>query len=427
MRPIAEPDWAEAYRETAAHLRRAAGESRLFLSGFCTCIDRLVTLEEAAAALLASEDGDAAGLGRELLRRAEAGIGGEVRSESRAARLLLERIGGRAGLGGTAAQAAYALAQLGAPVLLALEDRTAEQIALLHPGILIATDAGLVRAGELVPETAEGKPAHVIVEYLAGRAVAGIVPRRTTRVIVRFADDGMDHDARFVAASRRLASEAAGAIFAGFNAIPGGERDATLARAAAIAGSWLAGGLALVHLELGDFPNPDDRPAVLAGLAGSFTSLGMSLSELGALLPGDAPVRDKARDVAEMLGVERVSIHADDWALAVTRGDPWRERQALLAGCLLAASRAAAGRPVVPEALPPGVRFHLPHPAFAEADGWYDVSCPAPWLERPASTIGLGDTFVAGTMLVLGRARDEQRSSQSSPFETRARDRRRSV
>jgi len=32
------------------------------------------------------------------------------------------------------------------------------------------------------------------------------------------------------------------------------------------------------------------------------------------------------------------------------------------------------------------------------------VSCAAPYLERPAGTIGLGDTFLAGTLLVLGGA-----------------------
>jgi ADP-dependent phosphofructokinase/glucokinase len=32
------------------------------------------------------------------------------------------------------------------------------------------------------------------------------------------------------------------------------------------------------------------------------------------------------------------------------------------------------------------------------------VCCPAPYLEKPAATIGLGDTFLAGTLLVLGGA-----------------------
>jgi ADP-dependent phosphofructokinase/glucokinase len=405
MRPLAEPDWPQAYADAAARLPRIAAASSVILCGCGACVDRLVTLDEAAPALLASAEPLSVQLGHELLRRAAAGIGGEILSRATKAPALPDRLGARRSLGGTAAQAAYALAQLGAPVLLALQDRTAEQIALLHPDILIATDAGLARAGTLAPAQAQGRPPHLIVEYVEGRAVSGIVPPRSTRIIVRFADDGMDNDPHFVVASRRLAAAAASGILAGFNAIPADALDATLAVAAGIAESWRTAGLAALHLELGDFPNLAHRKSVLAALAGRFTSLGMSLSELGSLLPGAEPVAAKARYLAQAFGAERVAIHADEWALTLTRGDPRREQQALLAGCLLAASRAAHGRPNVPDALPAGARLHLPHPSFAEADGWYEVSCPAPWLPRPASTIGLGDTFVAGTMLLLGRAR----------------------
>ncbi|MGH7122212.1 MAG: ADP-dependent glucokinase/phosphofructokinase [Acetobacteraceae bacterium] len=407
MRPIAEPDWRQAYVESAARLRRAAANSRLILCGGSACIDRLVTLEEAAPLLLASAEPAAILLGSELLRRARAGIGGEIVSRSAEALALPDHLGARSSLGGTAAQAAYALAQLGAPVLLALQDRTEAQIALLHPDILVATGKGLVRAGSLTPEPARGRPQHLIVEYVEGRGVAGIVPSRSTRVIVRFADDGMDHDRDFVTASEHLAAEAACGILSGFNAIPPGDLNATLAAAVALARSWRDVGIAALHVELGDFPNQSDRDAVLAALAGYFTSLGMNYHELEALLPADVPVVARVGTLARRLGAERVAVHADEWALTATRRDPCREQQALLAGCLLAASRAMHGRPHVPDAPPDGARFHLPYPALAEADGWYAVSCPAPWLPRPASTIGLGDTFVAGTMLVLGRACNE--------------------
>ncbi len=408
MKPIAEPDWSQAYGESAARLRRVAARSRLILSGFCACIDWLVTLDEIVPVLLASLDPDAVLLGRELLRRAEAGVGGELLSRSVETPPLADKLGSRRSLGGTAAQAAYTFAQLGAPVLMALQDRTKEQIALLHPDIMIAMEHGLVRAGVLPPQHARGKAPHIIVEYVRDRAVAGIVPPRSTRVIVRFADDGMDRDPYFVSASRSLAGDAACGILAGFNAIPADELEATLAEASEIAKSWRDAGLAVIHLELGDFPNRSHRQSVIDGLSGRFTSLGMNYNELFSLLPGPDSVHTKARYLAEILGVQRIAIHADDWALTMTRGDPWREQQALLAGCLLAASRAAHGKPIVPDAPPQGASFRLPHPAFAEEEGWYAVSCPAPWLPRPASTIGLGDTFVAGTMLMLGRAKDER-------------------
>lgn len=416
MRPIAESEWPEAYRETARSLRSAGAASRLILSGCSACVDRLVTLAEAAPLLLASEDAEAVLLGRELLRRAAAGIGGEVLFHSKAAITLPDRLGAMRRLGGTAAQAAYALAQLGAPVLLALEDRSAEQLELLHPEILIATEDGLTRAAMIAPCASRGRLPHLIVEYAEGQAVAGIVPPRSTRVIVRFADDGMEHDPHFIAASRRLAAAAGCGILGGFNAIPAAAFGADLAEAAGLADSWRAAGLASLHLELGDFVRPADRGAVLGALAGRCTSLGMSFSELCSLLPGEEPVRAKAKYLAETLGLERVAIHADAWALTLTRSDPWHEQEALLAGCLLAASRAALGRPHVPDGPPAGARFRLPHPAFAEEAGWYAVACPAPWLARPASTIGLGDTFVAGTMLALGRRRHEPASHPDIPI-----------
>ena len=42
---------------------------------------------------------------------------------------------------------------------------------------------------------------------------------------------------------------------------------------------------------------------------------------------------------------------------------------------------------------------HEPITACA-GSGWRIVCCAAPYLSKPASTIGLGDTFTAGTMLV---------------------------
>lgn len=411
MIPRAEPDWHQAYVETVARLPRVAAQSRLILCGCCTCVDRVLTLEQAVRVLLASAEQEAERLGRELLRRAEAGTGGELLFPSGAAATLLEQLSARPSLGGTAAQAAYALAQLGAPVLLALQDRTAEQIALLHPNILVATEDGLTRADSLTPQRTPGRPPHFIIEYIEGRAVAGIVPPRSTRVIVRFTDDGMDHDPCFIRASGCFARGAACGILAGFNAIPGDELEPSLAEASAIAESWRTAGLATIHLELADFPNSAHRQAVIAALGGHVISLGMNYNELSSLLPEDDPVPVKARHLAEVLGVTRIAVHADEWALTVTRGDSQREQQALLAGCLLAASRAAHGRPIVPTALPQDASFRIPYPAFAENDGWYAVACPAPWLPRPASTVGLGDTFVAGTMLMLGRACDEPESS----------------
>ena len=46
----------------------------------------------------------------------------------------------------------------------------------------------------------------------------------------------------------------------------------------------------------------------------------------------------------------------------------------------------------------------MPLEKFSKSGERFIVCCASPYLERPVATIGLGDTFLAGTLLVLGRA-----------------------
>ena len=57
-------------------------------------------------------------------------------------------------------QAAWSLAVLGAPAVLALRDRSAAQLSVLHPAIRLCGDA----TGAAAP----GYPPHFILEYTAG-------------------------------------------------------------------------------------------------------------------------------------------------------------------------------------------------------------------------------------------------------------------
>jgi ADP-dependent phosphofructokinase/glucokinase len=95
-------------------------------------------------------------------------------------------------------------------------------------------------------------------------------------------------------------------------------------------------------------------------------------------------------------------VHADDWAMSATRRDPAQEREALMMGCLMASARAANGTLTVPQTLPAEAHFETP-PAEETQDGWHIVSCPSPHVDRPRTTLGLGDTFMAGCLLVLGQ------------------------
>jgi ADP-dependent phosphofructokinase/glucokinase len=87
----------------------------------------------------------------------------------------------------------------------------------------------------------------------------------------------------------------------------------------------------------------------------------------------------------------------------LTREDPERELDALAMGCLLASARAEAGWPVAKPHTPAAAGFACPPSppiSVCAGSGWHIVCCATPYLRDPASTVGLGDTFTAGTMLV---------------------------
>jgi len=157
-------------------------------------------------------------------------------------------------------------------------------------------------------------------------------------------------------------------------------------------------GLEVIHHELSEFPTLARlHEAVRLGLA---TSIGLSLSELYTLTNSRGDPGLLAQQIASQYGPCRVIVHADHWALSVHQGDPEHQKQILVPGNAFAAARATNGRPTaildpVKEAV---FAADLP-PSGVLGDGWQATCVPAPYLHRPASTIGLGDTFCAGALL----------------------------
>ena len=409
-------DWRRTYEALIAGLPDVVRRARLTLCGFSACVDVYLSLHDVDSVAADAKGTPAAALFAELKQRAKTGIGGELRAEwPDGPRWLPRHLRGRLGLGGTGAQAAQLLATLGAPALLALADRSLEQLQVIHPDVELASAGGLVRRKDIRPSRL-GAPPHIIFEFTAGRTVDGVLVGRSSRVIVRFNDSDLQHDGHFDRLSAELAGSAGAGILSGFNELPPARTKAEHAFVLRTAEAWRARGLGTIHLELGDFPNEAMRDEALAALAPAATSFGASLSELDGLFPASDPVAERAIAVAERFGFSRVCIHADHWALAVTRGDPEIERTALLTGCLVAAARAAAGQIVVPQSIPEGAELNpLPFPATHRSGGWHVLAVPSPYLARPAATIGLGDTFLAGTLLVLGADADRSGAAATSP------------
>jgi ADP-dependent phosphofructokinase/glucokinase len=401
---VPNPTWVRAYGDLIDQLPAYAAHARWTLCGLQACVDAFISLHAADALLDAAAPPPAVALAAELTRRAAAGIGGEIRVDWPEGPDWLDRaLAPRPALGGTGPHTARVLTTLGAPALLALGCRDAEQLGVVDGTISLASAGRPVPAAQIAPVGA-GRPKIYIFEYTAGRSVGPVTPPRSSRVIVRFTDPGIESDPEFDAVSVALAPRAGAGLLAGFNAIGRGDLAGAVRRAHALAARWRAGGVGVVHLELAGYDAPALRDSVIAGLSDVITSLGMSHSEYQDLVAGPAPTEATVRDYAATLGIERVCVHADTWALAATRGDAGQERAALMMGCLLAGTRAALGRPAVPRAVPQGAQFETAPPqSAADAGGWRVVSVAAPYLAHPETTLGLGDTFTAGCLLVLGQ------------------------
>ena len=398
--------WREQYEALIGRLPEIVGRSRLMVAGFSTCVDIYLSFHEALSALSAAsrECAEGAAMLAELTRRATTGVGGELFVDwPDGPRWIDGHVAGRQAIGGTSAQAAYMLAELGATALIAIEDRSRRQLAVLHPQTLAATDFGVVPVSALPEGQGTERAPHYIFEFTAGEMIDTRQVPRSTRTIVRFDHDELQRDAAFVHASVERAAEAGAGMLCGFNEMPPERADAELDYAVGVAEAWRAAGLALVHLELGDFPGHVLRDETIRRLLPAATSMGMSLSELAGLTQAGEQPETAAIRLAETFELDRVCVHADEWAFAVTRGDVDRESEALQVGCLLAATRAANGYFTVPHRLPDGARLLAPPLSSSRRRGdWSIACCPAPYLDKPAATIGLGDTFLAGVLLVLG-------------------------
>jgi ADP-dependent phosphofructokinase/glucokinase len=404
--------WGVAYADLVGRLPGLVGNARLTLCGLNVCIDAVAELHDAAALLEQRANPHAFALAGELKRRVAKGIGGEIRVDWPEGPAWLEqRLRLTTALGGTSAHAALVLATLGAPALLALADRSKEQLGHIHPAVLLAENDHPIRVDDIVRRGAS-RPKIFIFEYTAGRAVGAVVPTRSSRIIVRFGDPGVEDDPEFERVSARLARMAGAGVVSGFNAAALSQLPRAIEVGRRIASSWRAADMPTVHLELAGYVSDAARDSVLEGLRGAITSLGMSHSEYLALGLDAADLTAGMVACGNRFGLRRVCVHADHWAAAATLDHPAHERDALQMGCLLASTRAEAGRPVHPTAIPKAAVFNdTPFEGTLDRGAWTAVCCAAPYLARPATTLGLGDTFTAGCLLVLGQQRpDEVRS-----------------
>lgn len=404
MTAVAHMTWQEIYGQAAERLSARVGVARLIFTGTSACVDAIFRMDAGRLSRLLDQPVAGSGPGGDLaarvLSRITQGRGGELVTRWPGGPAWVCGLLGqpdRHQVGGTGPQASWALAAIGARSVLALADRSAEQLAVIDPRAGLCAGGMIAAAGSLTPSGIPAKLPHCILEFTAGTGHAGMVIPRSSRIILRFGDEPIERDEQYRTVTTDLAAAAGAGLVSGLNGPPDADR-AGQVWIRELADEWSTAGLAVIHHELGEFPSPQRLRAAAA--LGTVTSLGMSLSELFMLAGTQGDPRSLARDAALRYGVPRVIVHADDWALAVHRGDPQHETNVLLAGNLVAAARARAGQPAATLSPPAEACYTdvLP-PAGALAGGWQVTSVPAPYLPQPAGTIGLGDTFTAGILL----------------------------
>jgi len=407
---------AVAYRDLAARLPAMAAGAPVTFCGMSACVDATITMGDMAPLLEATEPPGAVAFAKLVKSRAAQGIGGEVRVEwPEGPAWLTQRLAPRYSLGGTGPHASWVLSTLHAPAVLNLGDRSEHMLSHLPEHVLLAEGGALLPAAQVTRRGVQ-RPNIFIFEYTAGVPVGDVVPARSTRIIVRFDDPGLEHDVDFEAASIESGADAGSGLVAGFGAISAAELAGELDRVFSLTRKWHAAGMPHIHLEMSGIDTSRQRDMLLEAAAeGCLTSIGMSQSEFIDIFPESADTAilpSKMAELGERLRLRRVCVHADHWAASVTLDDPRIERDALMAGCLLSSCRAAAGRPVVPAGPPAKADFATPPFApEARVGEWRVVAVPSPYLARPVTTLGLGDTFTAGCLLVLGASRRGRREA----------------
>jgi ADP-dependent phosphofructokinase/glucokinase len=373
------------------------------MTGFNVCVDQVHRLDSSSldrVATAGSEGGPAAALASELTGRIIAGRDGEVFCPAPQLVPWLEHILGQPDsrqVGGTSAQAAWTLAMLGAPTVLALADRSEAQLDVLHPAINLCTAYGTQPAGQATAQGPTSKPPHIIVEFAAGTTWRGNTLDRSSRIIVRFAYDGIERDQHFADLSPTL--DAGAGLLSGFNCVPENDHDSS-AWVRRIACSWRDAGLMNIHLELAEYPRSAALTELLSRYAGLAHSVGMNLTELHTLTGRTGDPALAARDVAERYALAQVYVHADTWSLALHRGDAAMQIDALTTANLIAAARARRGAPTAHLEPDDRASFTADHPSSGPLDDKWRADCvPTPHLSQPSATIGLGDSFVAGLLL----------------------------
>lgn len=355
------------------------------------------------------------------------GIGGEIEIKSKdVCTELTNRFDCVYALGGTCAQGSAALACVGIPVLMQISDRSEAVCKFLnYPEISMVSPEG-----KTVPvmEMISGREPvnHFILQYEKGDVVRiglteHVIPL-SNRLIMDYDDlhKTLPVDPVALAYLEAHAQDIPSYNISGFNSIMSPEvlRHTVVKMSAHYARMKQANPACILYLESAHYLNPQSRETVYKGFAPFLDILGMNEEELsdlanangqGLVVQNLTSLLSTLEMIHETYPAKGLVIHSKDYA--VYYGWPHRGidmEKALCCGNLLSGTRACVGHYGSIQdcegtlALPlSAVGLELAKNMPSEHKGRMVCIVPSRYMENPLSTIGLGDTFVAGMQIAF--------------------------
>ena len=352
------------------------------------------------------------------------GLGGEVDITSRKViDVLTEYFDVEYGLGGTCAQGAAALGSMGIPVLVHITDCSKDVIRQMS-GIRIEA----VKHGRAVPvETCvSGEEAlcHFIVQFTKDDVISVFGKeykvRLSNRLIMGYdtVHKVLPVEEEFLAYCEKNAKDICSYDISGFNAVT--DRKIMQERLERLAVHYRSvkekNPDCRIYFESAHFINNEIREYTYQTLAEVIDIMGMNEEELVDLTRTRGYAVDKdsldsiLKGLEELIKVYPVHgfvVHSKDYALYFGKDMPGTDiEQGLTLGNLVSGTRARTGRYGSVSDCRETLKLELSGTGLAfakELEGYHlpykVVLVPSRYMEKPATTIGLGDSFVAGMQI----------------------------
>ena len=353
------------------------------------------------------------------------GYGGEVNIASeKVVQQLLEYFDVQYGLGGTCAQGAAALGSMGIPALVHLTDHSKEVLKILDYESIRAVKHGFPVSVSQCIQMDKKPLLHLIVQYDRGERIefggkSYRIPL-SNRLIMGYDDVNktLPLDEEFLNYCDEYADHICSYGISGFNTIDNMEiLNAKMRQLIAhFQNVKKKNPHCCIYFESAHFINNEVREKLFSGFSGCWTLLGMNEEELENLARSSGKdfepenlesVVRIMENVKRQYGCAGVVMHSKDYSIYCGEDSPDVDiEKGLTLGNLISGTRARIGRYGTYDDCKETLQYPLSKKGVLFANQTVDrkdemkvVIVPSRYVDRPKTTIGLGDSFAAGMQI----------------------------